>query len=132
MLSTVSFSKLNPLKICAPPIVQQFARMSHHLRFMYVNSLIETNKRVRVARAVAVGSRETALSMKRGDEGHLLDAYFPFDPYHLPISKHWIAGDYVEWPGVPGEMEEDSDSDMEGDLDEYDLLDDVYNEATRD
>ena len=111
------FSKLNPLKICAPPIVQQFARMAHHLRFMYVNSLIETNKRVRLARAVGVGSRETALTMKRGDEGHLLDAYFPFDPYALPRSKKWMEGEYVQWKPIPG-MEVPRDEDDEDDEDD--------------
>lgn len=123
------FSKLNPLKICAPPIVQQFARMSHHLRFMYVNSLIETNKRVRVARAVAVGSRETALSMKKGDEGHLLDAYFPFDPYVLPRSKKWMENDYVQWKPIPGmeiprDDDDEDDSEDESDDEVEDMDDD--------
>ncbi|KAJ4287975.1 DNA independent RNA polymerase I transcription factor [Kalmusia sp. IMI 367209] len=132
------FSKLNPLKICAPTIVQQFARIAHHLRFIYVNSLIETNKRVRLARTIGgyvdgVGSRETALTMKKGEEGFLLDAYFPFDPYVLPRSKKWLAGDYVEWKPIPGmavernddedeeeEEEEEEDEESSGDEDDDD------------
>jgi len=130
------FSTLNPLKICAPSIVAQFARMAHHLRFLYVYPLIETNKRVRLARSMAgaylggIGGRETALSQKRGDDMFLLDAYFPFDPYVLPRSKRWIEGDYVQWEPVPGmpvqkdddedEEEESEDDDEEDDEDEDD------------
>ncbi|KAF1912649.1 RNA polymerase I-specific transcription initiation factor RRN3 [Ampelomyces quisqualis] len=114
------FSKLNPLKICAPTIVTQFARMAHHLRFLYVYPLIETNKRVRLARSLAsgyldgVGGRETALNAKKGENAFLLDAYFPFDPYVLPKSKKWLERDYNSWkpvPGMPVEKEEDGDED---------------------
>jgi RNA polymerase I-specific transcription initiation factor RRN3 len=119
------YSKLNPLKICAPSIVQQFARMAHHLHFAYVFPLLETNKRIRLSRSVGgytegVGARETALTMKKGQEGFLLDAYFPFDPYGLPKSKRWMAGDYIEWKAVPGmPVERDDDSEEEdGDEDE--------------
>lgn len=128
------FSKLNPLKICAPTIVHQFARISHHLRFMYVNSLIETNKRIRLARVVGIGSRETALTMKRSDDGFLLDAYFPFDPYVLPRSKKWVDGDYVAWKPIPGmevpRDDSDSDSDEESDEDEADDDDDDDDAST--
>jgi RNA polymerase I-specific transcription initiation factor RRN3 len=133
------FSTLNPLKICAPSIVAQFARMAHHLRFLYVYPLIETNKRVRLARSMAgaylggIGGRETALSQKRGDDMFLLDAYFPFDPYVLPRSKRWIEHDYVQWkpvPGMPVEKEEDSDDDDDDDEDEDD--DDSASESESD
>jgi RNA polymerase I-specific transcription initiation factor RRN3 len=126
------YSKLNPLKICAPSIVQQFARMAHHLHFVYVFPLLETNKRVRLARHVGgymdgVGARETALTMKKGEEGFLLDAYFPFDPYGLPRSKRWMMGDYVEWkpiPGMPIEKDEDDEDEEDEDEDESEVGDD--------
>ncbi|KAF1949412.1 RNA polymerase I-specific transcription initiation factor RRN3 [Byssothecium circinans] len=113
------FSKLNPLKICSPAIVQQFASIAHHLRFLYVFPLMETNKRVRLSRAVGaysdgIGVRDTALTMKKGEEGFLMDAYFPFDPYMLTRSKKWVQGDYNEWKAIPG-MREDVD---EGEGDE--------------
>lgn len=121
-------SKLNPLKICAPTIVAQFARMAHHLKFLYVYSKLETNKRVRLARSIGGGggymdgmaARETALSMKDkgGDEGFLLDAYFPFDPYVLPRSRRWLVDDYVEWRPVPGMARREEDEDDEEDSDE--------------
>lgn len=132
MLRRNIFSTLNPLKICAPSIVAQFARMAHHLRFLYVYPLIETNKRVRLARSMAgaylggIGGRETALTNKRGDDMFLLDAYFPFDPYVLPRSKRWIEQDYVQWKPVPGmpvekdEEDEDEEDEEEDDDEEED------------
>ncbi|KAF9736313.1 hypothetical protein PMIN02_007989 [Paraphaeosphaeria minitans] len=121
------FSKLNPLKVCAPTIVHQFARIAHHLRFMYVASLLETNKRIRLSRVVALGARETALTMKKGEDGFLLDAYFPFDPYVLPRSKRWVEGDYVSWKAIPGmevPKEDDEEEDSEDDVEEEEEDDD--------
>jgi RNA polymerase I-specific transcription initiation factor RRN3 len=127
------FSKLNPLKICAPTIVHQFARIAHHLRFMYVNSLIETNKRIRLARVAGVGARETALTMKKGEDDFLLDAYFPFDPYVLPRSKKWVESDYVAWKPIPGmEVPRDDDDDEDEDSSNDDGDDDDDDESTLD
>lgn len=129
------FCRLNPLKICAPTIVAQFARMAHHLRFMYIYPLIETNKRVRLARSMAsgyldgIGGRETALTGKRGEATFLMDAYFPFDPYVLPRSKRWVEGDYVQWKPVPGmPVEKDDDDDEEDDEEDDDDDDDSFSE----
>ncbi|KAF2281177.1 RNA polymerase I-specific transcription initiation factor RRN3 [Westerdykella ornata] len=128
------FSKLNPLKICAPTIVAQFARMAHHLRFLYVFPLIETNKRIRLARNLGgggymdgVGARETALTMKKGEQTLLLDAYFPFDPYVLPRSKRWVEQDYVEWRAVPG-MQQEEEEEEEDDEEEEDESDEEEDE----
>ncbi|CAE7002574.1 hypothetical protein PTNB85_09250 [Pyrenophora teres f. teres] len=119
------FCKLNPLRICAPDIVKQFGRIAKHLRFTYVDTLVETNKRVRLSCSVAssyltgIGGRETALTGKKGEEAFLMDAYFPFDPYVLPRSKRWVEHDYVQWSPVPGmPVEKDDDDDEEDDEDE--------------
>lgn len=122
-LSVNIFSKLNPLKVCSPAIVTEFARMANHLGVVYVYHLLETNKRVRLSHlsrdstitsAYGVPTRETALSVI-ADESHLhLDEYFPFDPYHLPRSKQWIEKDYQEWEGLPDVNDgEDSDTQSE-------------------
>ena len=125
------FSKLNPLKVCSPAIVSEFARMSHHLGVTYVFSLLETNKRLRLSQfagplhstsAYNHPERETALSARRDESYQQLDEYFPFDPYHLARSKKWIEGDYREWEGIPGlddgkDADSDSDSEDEDDLD---------------
>lgn len=100
------FSKLNPLKVCSPAIVTEFARVAHHLGAVYVYHLLETNKRVRLLQFVGNTyggvNRETALSARKDESHQHLDEYFPFDPYHLPKSKRWIQGDYREWAGIPG------------------------------
>lgn len=108
------FCELNPLKVCAPHIVHQFASISHHLEFISLHLKLEQNKRVRLTRSssatsLAYSGRETALSNKWGDSVHQLDAYFPFDPYQLPRSKRWLEGDYLEWRGIPGVDEEYDD-----------------------
>ncbi|KAI9840248.1 MAG: hypothetical protein M1837_001831 [Sclerophora amabilis] len=121
------YSKFNPLKVCSPSIVNEFARIANHLQFMYIYPLIETNKRLRLSQYSSTGrmnaaygqpDRETALTVRKEESYHQLDAYFPFDPYHLPRSKRWIEGDYVEWKGIPGLDDQDpggsSETDAEG------------------
>lgn len=111
------YSGLNPLRICTPVIVEQFARLSQALSLFSLWSKIEENKHVRV---VGHWRGMSDLSINQpdrdqswiGDSG-MLEGYFPYDPYHLPISRHWIEEDYVEWKGIPGEQVED-DSDVDG------------------
>lgn len=128
-LTRTIYSKFNPLKICSPSIVEQFAKIAHHLRLIYVYPLLETNKRVRLSQFTggAVGAlRDTGFG-NRDDSWHQLDAYFPFDPYQLPVSKRWVEGDYLVWKGVPGldddDEEEDSD-DGEAEVDDEEEVDD--------
>ena len=122
--SRIIHSPLNPLKVCSPNIVGEFAKIANARSLTYVFSLLETNKRLRLSRFTGSASRgstysqpsrETALSLKNDDSYYQLDSYFPFDPYHLPKSKRWIEGDYVEWQGVPDleDQRDDIDSDSE-------------------
>ena len=85
------------------------------------------------------GARETALTNKKDGTGMQLDEYFPFDPYQLPKSKRWLAGDYREWKGIPGldkvddsssDSEESESGDSESDSDDDD--DDVEEEEDED
>ena len=131
------FSKLNPLKVCSPAIVNEFARVAKHLGVVYVFHLLETNKRLQLSQytggmvtSMQYGQihRETALSVSQDQSHQHLDAYFPFDPYHLPKSKRWIESDYREWTSIPGlddEEGEDNDSD-----DDDEVVDDDYEEGT--
>ncbi len=131
-------SPLNPLKVCSPAIVAEFARIAQHRDLIDVFSRLETNKRLRLSRFTGSASRgsaydqpdrETALSTKNDESYYQLDAYFPFDPYHLPRSKKWIEGDYVEWKGIPeaDEQKDEVDSDSESD---EDVLSEVDEEGT--
>ena len=104
------YSKLNPLKVCSPAIVTQFANVARQLRFMYVFPLLESNKRVRLAHIFGTSSEYRArneggvsIGSKVSDSMYQLDAYFPFDPYQLPKSKRWIEGDYKEWKSLSGD-----------------------------
>ena len=122
------YSKLNPLKVCSPAIVAEFARIANFLRFLYVYPLLETNKRLRMSQFRVLGGgsdarmeRETALSARMDESSYQLDAYFPFDPYHLPKSRKWVDADYVEWKGIEGldddkgDDSEDEEEDRDGD-----------------
>ena len=119
ILSSNIFSALNPLKVCAPAIVEEFARVARHLGVVYVYHLLETNRRVRLVRYTPVDQRETALSCKKDEDWQRLDAYFPFDPYRLPKSRRWVEKDYREWEGVPGSADDvDEAEDSEDDEDD--------------
>ena len=122
------YSRLNPLKICVPIIVSEFARIANHLQVVYIFHIIETNKRINLAAShfgtpsssipsstQSLGNtywkggqgkdwqeRQTALSVRKDDAYKILDGYFPFDPYYLPRSKRWVEGDYREWKGIRG------------------------------
>lgn len=114
-------SILNPFKICAPVIVEQFVRVSHNFQFVAAQHIVQRNKTIRVVRATVEASaqasaRETALSGSLGDSLQL-DPYFPFDPYHLPKSKSWLKGDYVEWDDPEG-LKPDGNTVRDGDDDE--------------
>ncbi|KAK5947567.1 DNA independent RNA polymerase I transcription factor [Knufia obscura] len=125
------YSRLNPLRVCYLDIVQMFARLTHALEIFYLTPKLEENKRVRIAtswRSVADLSlngpeRDTSWVGENG----MLEGHFPYDPYHLPISKHWVEGEYIEWEGVPGEILEDSEAEDEDedDEEEFDMLNDV-------
>jgi RNA polymerase I-specific transcription initiation factor RRN3 len=125
-LSTHVFGKLNPLKVCAPVIVEEFARLAHKLNFVYIYPLIEANKRVRLTQFLSStystgGALRDAGFDLQSESFHQLDPYFPFDPYQLPLSKRWLVHDYVDWQAVPGlNADEDSDNDSD-DLEEEEV-----------
>ncbi|KAM0297639.1 hypothetical protein HYE67_007190 [Fusarium culmorum] len=124
-LSAQIFGKLNPLKVCAPSIVEEFARIAHRLNFMYIYPLIESNKRIRLSQYLTAtystgGALRDAGYDMQDESFHQLDPYFPFDPYQLPISKRWLENDYVEWKSITGLNAEDEDSDDADDEDELD------------
>lgn len=111
-------TQLNPLKVCSPAIVTEFAKIANHLGIVYVYGLLETNKRIHLSQYAGSYSqlgRETALSFRKDESQYHLDEYFPFDPYHLPRSKKWVEGNYREWKGIPGmDDERVNDSESEG------------------
>lgn len=119
------YSRLNPLKVCSPGIVDQFALLAHRFRFMYVYPLIEANKRLRLSQFVSTAYanggalRESGLDLS-DESWQRLDSFFPFDPYQLPTSKRWVDADYLQWQDIPGLNPDDSDD--ESDDEEEELL----------
>ena len=113
------YSPLNPLRVCTPVIVEQFAKLTYALQLMYIFPKIEENKHVRVITSGFSRSTMTDLNISdagrdmswAGDNG-ILEGYFPYDPYSLPVSRRWIESDYVEWKGIPGQ--EQAQEDVEG------------------
>lgn len=126
-LRTQIFGKLNPLKVCAPVIVEEFAKIAHRLNFMYVYPLVEGNKRIRLTQYLSStysngGALRDAGYETQDESYHQLDPYFPFDPYQLPVSKRWLENDYVHWKAVHGlNAEDEDDSDDMDDMDEEDI-----------
>ncbi len=104
---------------------------------MYVYPLLESNKRIRLSQ-FSSGQGNGALrdtgNGGNSESWHQLDAYFPFDPYQLPLSRHWVENDYVQWKGVPGLNQEESDEDDSGGEgeDEVDLDEDTATDADDD
>ena len=105
--------------------MEQFALLAHRLRFMYVYTILEANKRVRlslfIAGAYSNGGALRDSGLDLSDESwQQLDSYFPFDPYQLPASKHWVDSDYLHWRTISGlsQDEEEGESEEEDELDD--------------
>ncbi|GJE84320.1 RNA polymerase I-specific transcription initiation factor RRN3 [Phanerochaete sordida] len=112
ILRRVVQSDLNPLKICAPSVVMQFARVAHATDFLYCYPLIEANRRSEYASAGTPAARRLA-QLLGGAVQTDLNTFFPFDPYKLPRSGAYIEGVYREWAAVAIDDEEDDDDEEE-------------------
>lgn len=122
------WSDFNPLRVCHPTIVQEFAKLAGHLDFMFLHDKINANRRIYLSSYVSSSVealRETA-SHNPYDESWLqLTPYFPFDPYQLPESRHWVDDDYIPYNSFPG-LDGEEDSDMEETMD----MDETYADET--
>ncbi|KAH8890885.1 RNA polymerase I-specific transcription initiation factor RRN3 [Thozetella sp. PMI_491] len=120
-------NKLNPLKVLSPAIVQEFARICHHLNLMYIYPLLEQNKSIQLAQfssySTGGASRDTGIDLA-DEQWHHLEPYFPFDPYQLPASRRLLDLEttYMTWRSIPGlDKDEDEDeSEVEADEDDED------------
>ncbi|KAF3764774.1 RNA polymerase I-specific transcription initiation factor RRN3 [Cryphonectria parasitica EP155] len=137
LLTANIWSNFNPLRVCHPTIVHEFAKLAGHLGFMYVHDKIEQNRRIYLSSYVSSSVealRETA-SHNPYDESWLqLTPYFPFDPYQLPESRHWVDDDYIPYdsfPGLGGE-DEDEDDDDDSEPDETMDMDETFEETFAD
>lgn len=125
-------SVLNPLKVCAEDVVDVFNDVSNYLGLIYCHTVIERNRRNPLTRALASTSeysaRETALGA--GSLVKLkLPSEYPFDPYELPRSKHWVEDVYKGWEEPPG-MSKPDEADDSSDVDDEEEEDEGYEEDT--
>ncbi|KAI0353078.1 RNA polymerase I-specific transcription initiation factor RRN3 [Trametes cingulata] len=125
VIQRVVTSDLNPLKVCSPNVVMQFARVAHATGFVYCYSIMEANRRSDYApptpgaNNVANGGRRPKGLMFDHAMTSELNTFFPFDPYKLPRSGSYIQGVYREWSSVAIDDDEDEEDeeDEEGEED---------------
>ncbi|KAG8184417.1 hypothetical protein JTE90_004587 [Oedothorax gibbosus] len=79
--------RLNPLRYCDRSIVQNFASISRNHQIAYVYPVIEKNNRNLLYANNHSSSEECAA-------GAMIPTFFPFDPYLLKKSKHWVEPNY--------------------------------------
>jgi len=105
--SSIVTSQLNPLRVCLPGVVRNFSSIARNYQLAYCQTVIERNNRINLP---VVGNLSSA---NVSGKPLLLDCFFPFDPFLLPRSKHWLKDMYREYQG-------DSHSDSEEEVEEED------------
>ena len=110
VLQKAILTKFNPLKFCDETVVYIFAKLATKLNVCYCYSIIEHNKRERMLHTNALPS--AVGNFKQKQEFLDLEAYFPFDPLVLPISKSIVAPNYIEWSEDTHAEETDSEDDI--------------------
>ncbi|KAI8365984.1 RNA polymerase I-specific transcription initiation factor RRN3 [Radiomyces spectabilis] len=107
-------SRFNPLKVCSPAVVRQFAKIAHQNHFMYVYPILEKNKELLISGVNATtGNNITAKNILQ-----TVQTFFPFDPYKLEGSQSFIDNIYFEW--IADDDDDDDSSDEEDEEDEDD------------
>ncbi|KAJ2553793.1 DNA independent RNA polymerase I transcription factor [Coemansia sp. RSA 1933] len=131
-MQRIVFSKLNPLRACAPAVAQQFASVASQTNFMFCYAMLQQNRRSNNAESShassvgggSQGEQSVGGSLIPSSASHILraglDTFFPFDPMALPISRQFVDPIYFEWKDVGSEhtdSEEESDNEYEGEKD---------------
>lgn len=78
--------RLNPLGYCDRNIVQNFANIARNFQIVYVYPVIEKNNR----NLLYINRMTNPVYIA----GAVIQTFFPFDPYLLKKSKHWIESNY--------------------------------------
>lgn len=106
-----------------PAIVRNFSGVAKHFQVAYCDTIVQKNARLHLPEVGAIASHTRSTS---GTKPVLLDTFFPFDPYQLSGSKHFIDLHYREYHGhIELDNEEDLSSDDDEDImGEHDSEDD--------
>ncbi|XP_069956784.1 RNA polymerase I-specific transcription initiation factor RRN3 isoform X2 [Cherax quadricarinatus] len=106
-LERLVMNQLNPLRMCAAPIVNNFAVVARRFQLAYCYTIMENNKRLGIPSAHVDGGKYTG--------NMTLDMFFPFDPYLLQRSKVYISDHYREFDGLPEDVSQNEDMDVNAD-----------------
>lgn len=109
-LSSIVSHQLNPLRVMQTAVVKEFSKVVSHYQLAYCKTVLERNRRITLP-VVGLSSTSTAVAKPL-----LLDNYFPFDPYNLPGTRHWVQPYYR--PHQQSVLDYDSDSSSDGENDE--------------
>eukprot|EP00004_Rigifila_ramosa_P011762 TRINITY_DN2512_c0_g1_i1.p1 TRINITY_DN2512_c0_g1~~TRINITY_DN2512_c0_g1_i1.p1 ORF type:complete len:348 (+),score=70.40 TRINITY_DN2512_c0_g1_i1:882-1925(+) len=110
-LESLVESSFNPLRVCLPTVVEQFARLCRHYGVMDLSEIMSANAHL------SIPSRTS-----RGNPNKL-PAFFPFDPFILRHSVRYITPLYIQWKspdeidaeqGATDGEDNDTDGDSEG------------------
>jgi len=102
---------LNPLRFCLPTIVRNFSAVAKHFQVAYCDTILQKNARLHLPEVSAMATHVTS-----GAKPVLLDTFFPFDPYNLSKSRHFIDLYYREYHGNIELDDEDISSDEEEEI----------------
>jgi RNA polymerase I-specific transcription initiation factor RRN3 len=81
--------QLNPLRVMQSGVVKEFSKVVSHYQLAYCKTVMERNRRITLP-VMGLSSNSSSTVVKP----LLLDNYFPFDPYMLPRTKHWVEPHY--------------------------------------
>ncbi|CAB4063889.1 RRN3 [Lepeophtheirus salmonis] len=111
--NTIVTCSLNPLRVCLPPVVKNFASISRNYQLAYCDTIIQRNNRINLP---IVGSLSESSSSAKP---LLLDSFFPFDPYSLKDSDSFISPLYRKYSSSSNaesvsDSEEEEEEEVEG------------------
>jgi len=86
--SRIVESRFNPLKVCMPSVVHEFARITEHYQLLYCWTIIQRNKRI-IQPMTADGSVDSPIAD--------FESFFVFEPFRLKLSSRFVDSYYQEW-----------------------------------
>lgn len=112
-LTKIVTCRLNPLRVCLPVIVTNFAAIARSFQLAYCYAIMERN-----ARSTLPTVYQDSSGLMSGISHTHLDEFFPFDPYLLKRSKAFIDPLYREYSG-PAEKEKPQSPSKDEDDDDF-------------
>ena len=120
-IGNLIYSGLNPLAVCSPAIVDNFAKVALHYEIAVCSQVIERNKRD----TIPIAHRNVITSIT----GNAVDVNFPFDPLPpvLKSANCYVEPFFQEFKGLPDEVTERMTEQNEANLQRGASIDDASN-----